>query len=180
MSRLVAFFLLILPFSTLAADLQIGSNDIKMGQKLDERFVFKGFGCDGQNISPSLFWENAPEGTKSFAITSYDPDAPTGSGWWHWLVYNIPADVNHFETGMSSDIWRVSSNIIQGRNDFGAFKYGGACPPKGDQPHRYIFTIYALDVDRLDVPKDASPALIGYMINANLISKSSLTAFYWR
>jgi len=143
--------------------------------------VFNGFGCTGKNVSPELKWSGAPAGTKSFAVTVYDPDAPTGSGWWHWVVINLPADSTGLPEGAGgADGKGLPAGALQGRTDFGSAAFGGACPPKGDKPHRYIFTVYALKVDKLDVPADATAALIGYMINANKLGKASFIAKYGR
>jgi Raf kinase inhibitor-like YbhB/YbcL family protein len=168
--------------SAQAAQFTLSSPSIKAGARIPEENVFNGFGCKGGNVAPELQWKNAPTGTQSFAVTVYDPDAPTGSGWWHWLVVNIPAD----KTGLP----RGSGNIKPGeqqtneglhtRTDFGAPGWGGPCPPAGDKPHRYIFTVFALKVPKLDVPPDASGALVGFMINANKIGKASFTATYGR
>ena len=138
-------------------------------------------GCKGKNISPTLNWTNAPSGTKSFAVTAYDPDAPTGSGWWHWVVFNIPANVYE----LKSDAGRPEKNIapagsVQSVTDFGKPGYGGACPPAGDKPHRYIFTVYALKVDKLDLDEKAMPAMVGFMIHANTLAKASITSTYKR
>jgi hypothetical protein len=123
----------------------------------------------------------SPQGTKSFAITVYDPDAPTGSGWWHWIVYNIPANVTEVVAGAGDSSGKMlPSGAVQGRNDFGTKAFGGACPPQGDKPHRYIFMVHALKIDKIDVPSDASAALIGFMINANSLGKASFAAKYGR
>lgn len=153
----------------------LSSDDIQ-GQLSNEQ-VFNGFGCTGKNISPQLSWKDAPKGTKSFAITAYDPDAPTGSGWWHWVVFNIPKDKTSLEKSFGN---KESKNIIQSVTDYGKTGFGGACPPVGDKAHRYIFTVYALDVDKLDLNKNASAALVGYMINAHAIEKSSIIGYYKR
>ena len=164
-----------------AADFTLISPGIKPDGMLTEDQVFNGFGCSGKNISPALKWTKGPEGTKSYALTVYDPDAPTGSGWWHWVVYNIPATVTELAEG-SGDISGklLPQGAIQGRTDFGTHAFGGACPPQGDTPHRYIFTVYALKADKIDVPADASAALIGFMIHANTIEKAQFTAKYGR
>jgi len=112
-------------------------------------------GCNGQNISPALNWSNAPAGTKSFAVTAYDPDAPTGSGWWHWVMYNIPADATGLVAGAGNGR-NAPRGSQEGRTDFGSKGYGGPCPPAGDKPHHYHFTVFALKVDKLDVPGDAT------------------------
>lgn len=164
-----------------AAGLSLSSPTIKPGSKLTDAQVYKGFGCEGQNISPALAWRGAPKDTKSFAVTVYDPDAPTGSGWWHWVVYNIPATVTELPEGAgAADGKSLPAGAMHGRTDFGAPGFGGACPPKGDKPHRYIFTVHALKVDKLEVPADATAALIGFMLHANALGKASFEARYGR
>jgi Raf kinase inhibitor-like YbhB/YbcL family protein len=142
--------------------------------------VYSGFGCSGKNISPALSWKGAPHDTKSFALTVYDPDAPTGSGWWHWVVYNIPADVTELPEGAGNAGGKLPAAAVQGHTDFGTSGFGGACPPAGDKPHRYIFTVYALKTDKISVPDEASAAMIGFMIHANALTKATLTAHYGR
>jgi hypothetical protein len=167
-----------------AAGFALTSPDIKANAMIANKHVFKGFGCEGDNVSPALEWKGAPKDTKSFALTMYDPDAPTGSGWWHWVVFNIPADTNKLEAGAGdATSGKLPAGAVQSRTDFGKAGYGGPCPPKGPslkKPHRYIFTIHALKVDKLDLDPDASGALVGYMINANSLGKASLTAKYGR
>jgi Raf kinase inhibitor-like YbhB/YbcL family protein len=155
------------------------SSDV--GGQATMKQVFNGFGCSGENISPQLGWDHAPEGTKSFALTMYDPDAPTGSGWWHWLVFNIPATA----TQLPSNAGNVSAGLapagaIQSMTDFGRPGYGGPCPPPGDGPHMYLITVYALKVDKLDLDQKASPAMVGFNINANTIEKASIVMYYGR
>ena len=130
--------------------MEVTSAEVHKGATIKNEQVFKGFGCTGDNISPSLSWTGAPKGTKSFAITVYDPDAPTGSGWWHWVVFNIPAST----TSIPKNAGDVNAKLmpegaIQSRTDFGADGYGGPCPPKGAKPHHYHFTVFAVDVDKL-------------------------------
>jgi Raf kinase inhibitor-like YbhB/YbcL family protein len=164
-----------------AAGFVLSSPTIKPRSTLTEAQVYKGFGCEGRNISPALKWTGAPKDTKSFAVTVYDPDAPTGSGWWHWVVYNIPAGTTELPEGAgSADGKGLPAGAVQGRTDFGAPGFGGACPPKGDRPHRYIFTVFALKTDKLDLPADASAALVGFMINANRLGEASFQARYGR
>ena len=164
-----------------AAGFTLSSPTIKPGTTLTQAQVFNGFGCTGQNISPALKWSGAPAGTKSFAVTLYDPDAPTGSGWWHWVVINLPADSTGLAEGAgAADGKALPAGALHGRTDFGASAFGGACPPKGDKPHRYIFTVYALKTDKIDVPADASAALIGYMLNANKLATATFTAKFGR
>lgn len=153
------------------------SNDLKDGEKMPETQVFNGMGYSGENLSPHLAWSGAPEGTKSFAITCYDPDAPTGSGWWHWGVANIPANVTELPQGAGSGKAALPAGAVQTRTDFGKAGYGGAAPPKGES-HRYHFTVYALDVDTLEVNEEASGAYLGFNIHFHSLGKSSLTVIY--
>jgi Raf kinase inhibitor-like YbhB/YbcL family protein len=164
-----------------AAGFELRSPDIPAGGRVDKRFEFNGFGCSGENQSPALQWRGAPAGTKSFAVTVYDPDAPTGSGWWHWSVINLPASVNALEpnAGAAGDA-RLPTGARHVRIDYGVAAWGGMCPPPGDKPHRYVFTVHALKLDKLDIPADATAALAGYMINANALGKASFTATYGR
>lgn len=164
-----------------AAGFTLSSPTIKPGSMLSDAQVFKGFGCEGKNISPALKWSGAPGGTKSYAVTVYDPDAPTGSGWWHWVVYNIPASASELPEGAgAADGKGMPAGAVQGRTDFGSAAFGGACPPAGDKPHRYIFTVYALKTDKIEAPADASAALVGFMVNANKLGKASFEAKYGR
>ncbi len=161
--------------------LTLSSDDIAQDQFMNKNHEFNGFGCTGDDLSPHLKWSNAPEGTKSFAITVYDPDAPTGSGWWHWQIVNIPKQVSELKTGAgsttNSDAPAGSMQIV---NDYGSRGFGGACPPPGHGVHHYRFTVHALSVETLDLPENASGALAGYMINANTIASSSIQALYKR
>jgi Raf kinase inhibitor-like YbhB/YbcL family protein len=159
----------------LADNFTLKSSDLK-GQ-LTNKQVFSGFGCSGENVSPQLSWENAPKGTKSFAVTVYDPDAPTGSGWWHWVVFDISKDKTTLPTGFGNS---ESKDVIQSMTDFGKTGFGGACPPVADKAHAYIFTVYALDVETLALDKNSSPALVGYYINAHSLAKASLISYYGR
>ena len=168
--------------SALASDFKLTSTDVKADAKIGNHFVFSSFGCTGDNVSPALTWKNAPKGTKSFAVTMYDPDAPTGSGWWHWLAFNIPADTTALPSGAgAADGAALPHGTIQSRTDFGAAGYGGPCPPTGDKAHRYIFTVFALKTEALPVVDANSPgAMVGYFLNANTIAKTSLTAKFGR
>jgi Raf kinase inhibitor-like YbhB/YbcL family protein len=164
-----------------AAGFMLTSPDIKPGSMIARKFEFNGFGCSGQNKSPALKWSGAPKGTKSFVVTVYDPDAPTGSGWWHWTVVNIPAGVNELppDAGAAGGA-NLPKGATQVRSDYGTAAWGGVCPPPGDKPHRYVFTVYALKTDKLDLPADATPALAGFMTHADEIGKASFTARYGR
>lgn len=153
--------------------------DLVTGGRIAAVHVFNGMGCTGQNISPYLHWINAPAGTKSFAVTAYDPDAPTGSGWWHWVMYNIPASTNELVAGVGNGK-NAPAGSVQGTTDFGTKGYGGPCPPPGDKPHHYHFTVFALKVDKIDVPANATAAMVGYNLNANKLGTASVTALYGR
>lgn len=130
------------------------------------------------DTSPPLAWSGAPEGTKSYAVTVYDPDAPTGSGFWHWTVANIAADIAELSTGAGSPGGDLPKGAIQGRTDFGKTGFGGAAPPPGDQPHRYIFTVFAVDTDALEVTADDSGAVYGFNLHFHTLDKASITATY--
>ncbi|MGD1902411.1 MAG: YbhB/YbcL family Raf kinase inhibitor-like protein [Geitlerinemataceae cyanobacterium] len=178
-SQLAALILLLGAASpALAEDFTLSSTDISEGEKLSNAHVFQGFGCEGDNQSPQLSWSGAPEGTKSFAIAAYDPDAPTGSGWWHWQVVNLPASTVSLGQDASAS-GELPEGAMELRNDYGAVGFGGACPPPGEV-HRYIFTVYALGTESLELPEDASNALAGYMVRANAIDSASITAIYHR
>lgn len=161
-----------------AQDFRLSSPSIAEGVHLPLAQVFKGFGCLGENLSPQLAWSGAPKETKSFAITAYDPDAPTGSGWWHWTIVNIPARVSALPAG-ASGTGAMPTGSMELRNDYGQPGFGGACPPPGEV-HRYVFTIFALGVEKLELPETASNALAGYMIRANALRQASITAVYKR
>lgn len=142
---------------------------------------FNGFGCTGENTSPQLSWKNAPEGTKSFAVTMYDPDAPTGSGWWHWLVFDIPAETNELAAG-AGDVTKnlIPEGAIQSLTDYGAKGYGGPCPPPGHGLHQYIITVYALKTAELGLDENANAAVVGYYLWNNTIAKASIITYYQR
>jgi Raf kinase inhibitor-like YbhB/YbcL family protein len=145
----------------LATGFTLQSAEVKPNATIAETQVYKGFGCSGGNVSPSLTWKDPPAGTKSFAVTVYDPDAPTGSGWWHWVVFNLPPTATSLPAGAGDPAGgKMPAGAVQGRTDFGAPGYGGPCPPQGDKPHRYVFTVYALKTDKLDADANASAAMI--------------------
>jgi hypothetical protein len=154
------------------------SPDLLEGETVRSAQLFNGMGCSGQNISPALEWSGAPAATKSFAVTLYDPDAPTGSGWWHWVMFNIPANVSRLPAGDPARQWMPG--VTQGITDFGKPGYGGPCPPEGDPPHQYIFTVHALDVEKLDVPENATAAFIGFHIHGHRLGSAVLSGRYGR
>ena len=146
--------------------LQVSSDSFKEGGDIPIAFVYAG--CGGSNSSPELSWTGAPAGTKSFVITCFDPDAPTGCGYWHWLAFDIPASVTSVGPGKSVG--------KAGRNDYGASEYGGPCPPKGDGPHRYIFTVYALDVDHIEgASEKTSAASLIFMMRGHVLAAGTIT-----
>ena len=176
--KLIFSLLFLVTTNVLAEGFYLDSSDVR-GQIATEQ-VFNSFGCTGKNISPQLSWGNAPIGTKSFAITVYDPDAPTGSGWWHWLVFNISKTSNHISTDASTDLKAMPAGSVESITSYGSKGFGGACPPEGDKPHRYIFTVYALDTAKIEQNSDARPELIGFFLNSHTIAKASIMAYFGR
>lgn len=174
--RFLVFMLVLLNISY-ADTFTLMSNDI--GGQLTKKQEFNGFGCSGENMSPALSWKAAPKNTKSFALTVYDPDAPTGSGWWHWVVYNIPANTISIASNASAE-GKLPKGSVESITSYGATGFGGACPPKGDKAHRYIITLYALDVAKLELPANASAPLVGYNLNTHAIQKTSIISYYGR
>jgi Raf kinase inhibitor-like YbhB/YbcL family protein len=176
MKKLLTFFLLasLAGGGAAAQTFTLKSNEIG-GQATNRQFA-NTFGCHGDNVSPELHWENAPAGTQSFAVTMYDKDAPTGSGFWHWLIFNIPADV----MGLKSDAGNIAKNLgpagaIQSTTDFGVPGYGGPCPPPG-LIHEYLITVYALK-SKLTLDKNATPAIVGFYLNSSVIEKASIVMY---
>ncbi|AWX13142.1 phosphatidylethanolamine-binding protein [Mergibacter septicus] len=160
---------------------EVSSKDIRPNTTIAQKFEFNGFGCTGENQSPELSWKNAPKGTKSFAVSVYDPDAPTGSGFWHWYVVNIPATVSKLSHNAGAEnSTTLPKGAFQLRNDYGYHGWGGVCPPKGDKAHRYIFTVHALKTEHLDVNQQTPTALAGFLVHANTLATASFTAKYGR
>ena len=154
---------------------QLTSPDIKPGSMIADKYVFNE-GCTGGNVSPALSWSGAPDGTKSFVLTVFDPDAPTGSGFWHWVMFNIPASVNKLDEGAGKP-GGGPAGATQIENDYGTVGYGGPCPPKG-KPHHYIFTVYALSKEKLDLPAKVHAAVVGFNVHFATLGKASFTALY--
>ncbi|WP_109831991.1 YbhB/YbcL family Raf kinase inhibitor-like protein [Reichenbachiella versicolor] len=176
---LLIAFSLVSSFISAQSTFTLSSKDIGGQATLTEEF--NGFGCVGKNLSPQLEWKNAPEGTKSFAITMYDPDAPTGSGWWHWVMFDISASTSEVKSGAGD----ISSNLapkgaIQSITDYGSQGYGGPCPPEGHGLHQYIITVYALKTESLGLAKNTNPAVVGYYLWNNTIAKASIVMYYKR
>jgi Raf kinase inhibitor-like YbhB/YbcL family protein len=193
-STLAAAIMAPLMVAAQAAPFTLSSPDLASGT-FEQKFIANGFGCTGGNVSPALEWRNAPAGTKSFAVMMYDPDAPTGSGFWHWAVYNIPANATGLAQGAGNAPGTLPMPAFGGTNDFQDTgvtgvngNYGGPCPPAGDKPHRYVFSVYALAVDNVQaaagVPKTGTAALYGFVLNKglgeNMLGKASFTATFGR
>lgn len=152
-----------------------------LGGQATQTEEFNGFGCTGENQSPQLSWNNAPEGTQSFAITMYDPDAPTGSGWWHWLVFDISADVSELVTNAGNpELDLAPAEAIQSITNYGMPGYGGPCPPEDHGLHQYIITVYALKTAKLGLDQAANPATVGYYLWTHTLAKASLVMYYQR
>ncbi|WP_184348641.1 YbhB/YbcL family Raf kinase inhibitor-like protein [Streptomyces olivoverticillatus] len=150
------------------------SDDVAPGATLKEAQVF-----GGGNLSPHLRWEGFPAGTKSFAVTCYDPDAPTGSGFWHWVLFDIPADVTELPAGAGSgDMKGLPDGVTHVRNDYGTRDFGGAAPPPGDGSHRYVFTVYAVDKQKLGPDAEASPAVVGFHLRFHALARAQLIGEY--
>ncbi|WP_308170217.1 YbhB/YbcL family Raf kinase inhibitor-like protein [Acrocarpospora catenulata] len=160
-------------------ELTVESDDVSDGVTLPNAHVFNGWGFEGQNLSPHLRWSGAPEGTKSYAVTCFDPDAPTGSGFWHWVLFDIPATVTELPTGAGSapDFKGLPQGAIHARSDFATKEYGGAAPPPGT-PHRYLFAVHALSVETLGVDSDTPPAVVGFNVTANTLARGYLAPVF--
>ena len=157
------------------------SQDMADGQKLSEAQVYNDFGVSGDNLSPHLRWEGAPAETQSFVVTCYDPDAPTGSGFWHWVLYDVPPDVTELATGAGSgSMDGLPKGATHVRNDFGSKEFGGAAPPEGHGDHRYVFAVHALGTDVLDINSDVSPAVVGFMTTFNTLARAVMIPVYGR
>ena len=152
-----------------------------IGGQSTKKQEFNGFGCTGENISPQLSWANAPEGTKSFAVTMYDPDAPTGSGFWHWVVFDVPSNTIELVSKAGNMALNLApKGTIQSKTDFGGNGYGGPCPPQGHGIHQYVFTIHALKTDKLGLDANANPAIVGFYLWQNTLAKASIVMYYNR
>ncbi|HEU5265135.1 MAG TPA: YbhB/YbcL family Raf kinase inhibitor-like protein [Jatrophihabitans sp.] len=157
------------------ATFELRSDDISDGATLRKPQVSGVFGAGGEDVSPHLSWSGAPDGTQSFAVTVYDPDAPTGSGFWHWAAFNIPADVTDLPSGASGNL---PAGAVELKNDGGQVGYIGAAPPPGHGPHHYYTVVHAVDVPNLDVPADASPAFLGFNLFSHTLGRAMLVPVY--
>ena len=185
MNRRVSSFLALAAFAAAdarsAGAFELTSPDIAEGKKIDMKHVYDSFGCTGANLSPELRWSDPPAGTKSFAVLAHDPDAPTGgAGFWHWLVVDIPADARGLKQGAGDASGKqLPAGAHQLENDFGDKSYGGPCPPPG-KPHRYVFTVYALKIDKLGDAAHGRTAIAGFTINQNALATASITGLFGR
>ena len=182
-SMLVTIAALVLGGAEAHAEMRLMSKDLTPGQPMASTQVLNQFGCVGANASPELAWSGAPAGTKSYAILAFDPDAPTGSGWWHWVVFNIPAGTTRVATDASRG--GLPPGAIQSRTDFGIIGYGGACPPAGGGVHRYQFTVYALGVNDLrqggfPIDANAPAAMISFLVHANALDHATIEVRFQR
>lgn len=183
MRKIIAIAITLLATASVvqAAPFGLSSTSFKPNAALTDKHVANTFGCSGENVSPALEWKNPPAGTKSLAVMVHDPDAPTGgAGFWHWIVFNIPADTTSLPEGAGSAAGTgLPKGAIQWKNDMGMPGWAGPCPPPGTK-HHYNFTVYALKVDKLDIPAGASIAVVGFNVNMNAIGKAKLSAVYAR
>ena len=155
-----------------AAGFEVQSDSLKPGATVQAQHYWNNFGCSGGNVMPDLSWKNAPAGTKSFAVTFYDQDAPTGSGFWHWVAYDLPGDTRSLPGGANGGA--LPAGAVEANTDLGKPGFFGPCPPVGRQ-HSYVYTVHALKVDKLPVDKGASPALVGFFLWQNSLGKASLS-----
>ena len=178
----IAIATALLATPAIAQTFEASSADVVAGKTIGNKFVFNGLGCKGSNVSPAIAWKNAPAGTKSFAVLLHDPDAPTGgAGFWHWVVIDIPAATTQLAQGAgAADGKALPAGAKHIDNDFDTAAWGGPCPPVGDKPHRYNFTVHALKVEKLALPATATAAATAAMVNANSLGKAGFTGLYGR
>ncbi|MCZ7421882.1 MULTISPECIES: YbhB/YbcL family Raf kinase inhibitor-like protein [unclassified Micromonospora] len=155
------------------ASFTLTSDDVQNGEPMDAAHAHGSTG--GDNVSPQLAWSGFPAETKGFVVTCFDPDAPTGSGFWHWVLVNLPADMTELPRGAAEKDLKGAFTV---RNDYGEHGFGGAAPPPGDRPHRYVFAVHALDVERLDVTPEATPAYVGFNLAFHTLARATIRPTY--
>lgn len=169
------------PYEKLGAlpTFELTSSDLRAGEPMPARFAYDGAADGAENASPALAWSGFPDGTKSFVVSCYDPDAPTPSGFWHWMLVNLPASVTSLETGAGNGS-SLPDGAFHVRSDWGTKEYGGAYPPDGDRAHRYYFVVHAVDVDKLDVDSDASAAVVSFNLAFHALARAELMVTFQR
>jgi Raf kinase inhibitor-like YbhB/YbcL family protein len=170
-----------LPYDFMPAvpSFELHSDDVADGQMMTDNQVYNAFGMTGKNISPSLSWSGFPAETQGFAVTCFDPDAPTGSGFWHWVLVDIPASVTLLPSGAGHASGAgLPAGAMHLRNDYGSRDFGGAAPPAGDPPHRYVFAVHALDVPSLELEPGTTPAVAGFNLRFRTIARAMLIPVY--
>ena len=170
--------LFLVGITNMSQALSLHSDDVRDGERLKINQVYSGMGAGGQNLSPQLSWTGVPAEAKSLAITIYDPDAPTGSGWWHWVVFNIPTEVTLLEEGASCK--NMPPGAVESMTDFGMPGFGGAAPPQGDKPHHYVITLWALNVGKLPLNASTPAAQVGFYLNQHQLAQATITGLYSR
>lgn len=156
----------------------VTSKDVTEGAGLANAQVSGLMGAGGDDQSPELTWSDFPSETKSFAVTVFDPDAPTASGFWHWAVADIPASVTSLPAGAGGDPGELPTGAVTLANDASMKRFVGAAPPPGHGPHRYIIAVHAVDVESLDLPDGATPAFLGFNLFSHAIGRATLTGTY--
>jgi len=156
----------------------VTSDDVAHGELMSNNHVYNSFGMSGENISPQLSWSGFPAATQSFAVTIFDPDAPTGSGFWHWLVIDLPATTTSLPAGAGAGDLSLPEGAFHVRNDYMSKDFGGAAPPQGDPPHRYVIAVHAVDTGKLGIDSDVSPAVAGFNLRFHTIGRGLLIPVY--